>query len=74
MIDVQKGLGVKNIPEFVRQEMCGIFETKDLTKEQKNKYIKNEGEISRKPRDNYKFKYARSDIMEKVIKNCRGVK
>ena len=71
MIDVQKGLGVKNIPEFVRKEMCGIFETKDLTKEQKNKYIKNEGEISRKPIDNYKFKYARSDIMEKVIKNCR---
>ena len=35
MIDVQKGLGVKNIPQFIRQEMCGIFERKDLTKEQK---------------------------------------
>ena len=74
MIDVQKGLGVKNIPQFIRQEMCGIFETKGLTKEQKNKYVKSEGEISRKPTDNFKFKYATSDILEKVIQNCRGVK
>ena len=68
MIDIQKGLGVKNIPQFIRQEMT--LERKDLTKEQENKYIKSEGEISRKPTDNFKFKYARSDIMEKVIKNC----
>ena len=24
--------------------------------------------------DNSKFKYARSDLIEKIIKNCRGVK
>ena len=72
MIDIQKGLGVKNIPQFIRQDMT--LERKDLTKEQENKYIKSEGEISRKSTDNFKFKYARSDIMEKVIKNCRGVK
>ena len=74
MINVKKGLGAKKIPQFIRQEMCGIFETKDLTKGQENKYIKSEGEISRKPTDNFKFKYTRRDIMEKVIKNCRGVK
>ena len=25
MIDVQKGLGVKNIPQFIRPEMCRSF-------------------------------------------------
>ena len=40
MIDVQKGLGVTNIPQLIRQEMCGIFETKGLTKEQKNNICK----------------------------------
>ena len=33
--DVQNGLGLKNVPDLVRKEICGIFETKDLTKEQK---------------------------------------
>ena len=68
MIDVQKELGVKKVPQFIRQEMCGIFGRKDLTKEQKNKHI------TRRPTDNFKFKYATSDIMGKVIKNGRGVK
>ena len=40
MIDVQNGLGFKNMPELVRREMCGEFETKDLRTEQKNKYIR----------------------------------
>ena len=40
MIDVKKGLGLKNMPDLVRKEMCSIFETKDLTEEQKNKYVK----------------------------------
>ena len=26
MIDVQKGLGLKNMPNLVKQEICGIFE------------------------------------------------
>ena len=34
MIDVQKGLDLKNMPDLVRKEICGIFETKTL---QKNK-------------------------------------
>ena len=34
-IDIQNGLGIKNMPQMVRQEMLGIFGTKNLTKEQK---------------------------------------
>ena len=74
MIDVQKGLGLKNVPDLVRKEICGIFETKNLTKEQKRKYIKTKWEIRKIPTDHSKFKYARSDVIEKIIKNCRGVK
>ena len=35
MKDVQDGLGIKNILDRIRQKMCGIFETKSLTKKQK---------------------------------------
>ena len=31
--DVQHGLGVKNIRDLLRKEICGIFESKDLTEE-----------------------------------------
>ena len=31
MIDVQDGLGLKNMSDLVRREICGIFETKDFT-------------------------------------------
>ena len=55
--------------------MCGIFETNDLTKEQKKKYIRIKKEISKtRENDPHNCKHARSDIMEKIIKNCRGVK
>ena len=74
MIDVQKGLWLKNMPDLVKKEICGIFETKNPTKEQQKKYIKTENEITKKPADDSKNKYARSDIMEKIIKSCRGVK
>ena len=74
MMDVQKGLGIKNIHDLARKEVCGIFETKSFTEEQKRKYIRTEREISKILTDDYKFKYARSDLIEKLIKNCRGVK
>ena len=74
LIDVQKELSLKSMPDLVKKEVCGIFETKNPTKEQKKKYIKTESEITKKPADDSKYKYARSDLMEKVIKNCRGVK
>ena len=74
MIDVQKGLGLKNIPDLIRKKICGIFETKSPTEEQNKKYIRTESEVTRKPADDSKYKYARSDIMEKMISSCRGVK
>ena len=40
LIYVQNGLGLKSIIDLLRKEMYGIFETKNITKEQKRKYIK----------------------------------
>ena len=74
MIDVKKGLSLKNMPDLVKKEICGIFETKNPPEEQKKKYIRTETEITKKPADDSKYKYARCDLMEKIIKNCRGVK
>ena len=47
---------------------------KILPKNKKREHIRNEREISKILTDNSKFKYARSDLMEKIIKDCRGVK
>ena len=74
MIEVQKGLGLKNMSDLVKKEICGIFETKNPKEEQKKKYIRTESEITKKPADDSKYNYARSDLMEKIIKSCRGVK
>ena len=74
VIDVLDGLGLNNMSDLVRREMCDIFETKDLTEKQNQKYIKSEHQITKKPTDNHKCKYGRNDIIEKIIKNCRGVK
>ena len=74
MCDVQKGLGIKNNYDLARKEVCCIFETKNFTEEQKRKYIRTKREISKILTDNSKFKYARSDLMEKTINSCRGVK
>ena len=72
MKDVQDGLGVKNMPQFIRHEMCGIFETNDLIKEQKKKYIKTKKETSKTlENDPHNCKYDRIDIMEKIIKEFR---
>ena len=46
MIDIQFGLKIKNIPDLVRREICGIFETKYLS-EQRKKYIKSEYQITK---------------------------
>ena len=67
MYDVQKGLGIKNIYDLPRKEVCGIFQTKYFTEEQKRKYIRTEQEISKILTDDSKFKYARSDLIEKII-------
>ena len=54
--DVQKGLGKKNIYDLARKEVCGIFETKNFTADQKRKYIRTAREISKILTDNSKFK------------------
>ena len=72
MIDVQNGLGEKNISDLVRKEIHGIFETKNPTEEQVKKYKRAEKELDRECNSNSKF--SRSDLIEKIIKNCRGVK
>ena len=38
MIDVEKGLGVKNMSDLVRKYINGIFGNKNPTKEQIRKY------------------------------------
>ena len=74
MKDVQDELGVKNMCDLLRKVVCGIYESKDLTEKQKEKYIRSEYEITKESKDDHKNKYARSDIMERIIKNSRGVK
>ena len=55
--------------------MRGIFKIKDLTEEQKNKYIRTKKEISKTLKNDYhNCKYAPNDTTEKIIKNCRGVR
>ena len=63
------------MPQMVRQEMLGIFGTKNLTKEQKKQYIRLKSEINKSFKNEFPCgKYVRSDITEKKSKNCRGVK
>ena len=52
----------------------GIFEPKNPIKEQKKKHIRTESEITKKLLDDSKYKYVRGDLMEKIIKSCRGLK
>ena len=58
-----------------RNKICIIYEIKRLTKKQRRKYKRTTSEISKKlKKDSQNCKYARNDVMEEVIKNCRGVK
>ena len=76
MKDVQDGLSLKAIRCLIRQQMQGIFETKKRTEEQKKmcRIIKLKKIIIKLKNNDPHYKYARNDIMESVIKNCRGVK
>ena len=51
-----------------------MYGTKYPTEEQKRKYIRTEEELTKQDTDDSKIKYVRSDLMEKIIKSCRGVK
>ena len=48
IVDVEDGLGVKNISDLVRKEIQGIYETKCPTKEQIKKYKRSEAEFDKK--------------------------
>ena len=73
MKDVQDRLGIKNISDILRKEICGRFGTKDLTVKQKMKYIRSEYQITRNFKDSNLYMYAKNKPMEKIIKNCREV-
>ena len=70
MHDVQDGLGVEDISDLIRKEIHEIFETKNPTKDQIRKY--------KRPEENSLmlifYTYVRSDLMLRIIKNCRGEK
>ena len=48
MKDVGSGLGVKNICDLVFKEIYGVFETKNLIKEQVNEYKMTKRKIYKK--------------------------
>ena len=60
--------------DLVRKEIQSIYETRNPTKDQAKEYKRSLKEISKNLSDDFKFKYVRSDLMGKIIKNCRGVK
>ena len=66
--------GLKNIPQQVRSELCRKFETNDLSEKHKQRYTKPKYQIIKVETKNKRDKYAKNDITEKIIKNCRGVK
>ena len=73
MKDIQDRLGIKNISDLLRKEICDRFGIKDLEK-QKMKYIRSEYQITKKIKDSNLYEYAKNKPMEKMIKSCRGVK
>ena len=74
MKDVQDRLGIKNINDPLRKKICGRFGTKVHTEKQKMKYIRSEYKITKHFKDSDLYKYSKNKLMEKIIKNCRGVR
>ena len=72
MHHVLEGMGVKNMSDLVSKEIWGIFKTKNPTKYQIRKYKRGEKELD--PNSTATFVYVRSDLMSRIIKNCRGEK
>ena len=73
MSDVQKMLGVKNMPDLVKKEIMGILSVNKRCDDFK-KYKRSLQEITNDIKDSAKHKYIRNDVVEKIIKNCRGIK
>ena len=72
MYHVHEGIGVKNMSDLVRKEMQGIFRIKNPTKEQIRKYKRGEKQLDHN--STASFVYVCSDLISKIIKNCRGEK
>ena len=83
MKDAGSSMGVKNIYDLVLKEIYGIYEKKELTKEEiKNykitereiykKYVNlSEDELNEKSKKNV---YIKNTVMKNIIKHCRGEK
>ena len=69
MKDIQDRLSINNISDLLRKEICGRFDTKDLTEKERSEY-----QITKTFKDIDLYKYAKNKLMEKIIKNCRRVK
>ena len=74
---------VKNMSDLIFKETCGIYETKNLTKEQTKNYKMTERKFFEKfdklSEDKLNAKsnqnvYVRNDVITTVIKRCRGEK
>ena len=83
MKDVHKGLGVKNMSDLILKEIYGIYETKNLTNKQIQKYKMTQREIFEKYDNSCKDKlntktnknvYVKNDVMTTVIKRYRSEK
>ena len=82
MKDVQNGLGVTNMSDLILKELYGIYEIKNVTKEQVKEYKMTDREYYErfdnlsKIELNKKNKetYVRNDVMTTLVKRCRGVK
>ena len=71
MCDVQEEIGVKNMSDIVRKVIWGIFRTK-IQQKIKSENIRREKELNHN--STATFVYRHSDLMSKIIKNCRGKK
>ena len=83
MTDVGSSMGVKNIYDLVLKEIYGIYEKKELTKEEIKNYKITEREIYKKyvnlsedelNEKSNKNVYIKNTIMKNIIKHCRGEK
>ena len=74
MIDIQNGLGLKNMSDLVRKEIHGIFSTDKPMSKQIKEYKRSLQELTKCPMDDSEIKHVRSDLIERIVKTCRGVK
>ena len=83
MKNVGVGLGVKSISDLVLKEIRGIYEKKELTKEETKRYKMTEREICEKfdylSEDELNVKsnknvFVKNNAMTNIIKRCRDEK